>query len=208
MKAQIAWLRELVDLEGISVEQMISRMTMSGTNIEGVESVCDENRGVIIAQIKSVRAHPDAKKLLVCDIDTGTKVVQVVTGAPNVKEGARVLLALPGARLFGGVDIQATELRGVHSEGMLCSFEELGYSKSVIAKEYSDGIVILPEDAPLGEEFAQAYGLCEGVMEAEITFNRPDCLSMYGLARNSALLLKEKPISCRARIFQLFLRVK
>ena len=183
MKAQIAWLRELVDLEGISVEQMISRMTMSGTNIEGVESVCDENRGVIIAQIKSVRAHPDAKKLLVCDIDTGTKVVQVVTGAPNVKEGARVLLALPGARLFGGVDIQATELRGVHSEGMLCSFEELGYSKSVIAKEYSDGIVILPEDAPLGEEFAQAYGLCEGVMEAEITFNRPDCLSMYGLAR-------------------------
>ncbi len=183
MKAQIAWLRELVDLEGISVEQMISHMTMSGTNIEGVESVCDENRGVIIAQIKSVRAHPDAQKLLVCDIDTGTKVVPVVTGAPNVKEGTRVLLALPGARLHGGVDIQATELRGVHSEGMLCSFEELGYSKSVIAKEYSDGIVILPEDAPLGEEFAQAYGLSEGVMEAEITFNRPDCLSMYGLAR-------------------------
>lgn len=183
MKAQIAWLREMVDLEGITEKDIIERMTMTGTNIEGVESVCDENQGVIIAKILRIRSHPNADKLVVCDVDTGDKTVQVVTGAPNVQEGAKVLLALPGAKLTGGIEIQATEFRGVHSEGMLCSFEELGYSKGVIPREYTDGIVLLPEDAPLGQEFLEAYGLCEGVLEAEITFNRPDCLSMFGLAK-------------------------
>lgn len=183
MKAQVSWIRELVSLEGITPEQIISEMTMSGTKMEGITSICEKNSGIVIGKIESIRPHPDAQRLVVCAIDSGEKTVQVVTGAPNVVEGAKVLLALPGAKLAGGIEIAASELRGVYSEGMLCSYEELGFSKSVVPKEFADGIVLLPDDAPLGEDFFTAYNLCDGVLEAEVTFNRPDCLSIFGLAK-------------------------
>lgn len=185
MKVSLAWLKELVDLPALSREELASRLTLTGTKVEGIKSISDINSELLIGRIDKIEKHPEADRLVVCQVDVGDKKLQIVTGAPNVVEDALVIVATDGAKLGNGLEIVTSELRGVKSEGMLCSLDELGYSHNVLPKGASDGILLLDQGKP-GDSFFQVYGLKDGSMELEITYNRPDCLSMMGIAQEVA----------------------
>ncbi len=183
MKLPLSWLNEYVDTTGISTKEYAHGMTMSGSKVEGYETACGEISKVVIAEIIKIDKHPDADKLKVCSVNVGEEVLQIVTGAPNVSEGDKIPLALCGSHLKGGIKISKGKLRGVESFGMMCSEEEIGIN---INDEKSTGVLILPKDAPVGKEFVEEYGLKEDIVEFEITSNRPDCMSVIGLARETA----------------------
>lgn len=186
MKIPMSWLNDYMDASDISPFDYNRKMTMSGSKVEAVENTGAEIINVVTAKILKTEKHPDADKLLVCTLDKGDGEVQIVTGAPNVKAGQIVPAALDGATLPGGKHIKTGKLRGVPSYGMMCSAGELGFSES----EYegaNDGIMILPEDTPVGKDIRDVLGLNENVVEFEITSNRPDCFSVIGLARESAV---------------------
>src|SRR5690606_36985323 len=150
--------------------------------VDGVEAVGGERTDVVVAEVSQVAPHPDADKLRVCQVFDGSQTFQVVCGAPNVHEGMRVPLARIGAKLPGGLKIKAAKLRGVDSQGMLCSEAELGLA------EESDGLMPLPSDAPLGTNVTDYLKLQDAVIDVDLTPNRSDCLSMAGLAREVGVL--------------------
>ncbi|HZK01689.1 MAG TPA: phenylalanine--tRNA ligase subunit beta [Anaerovoracaceae bacterium] len=163
------------------------RMIMSGSNVESVKNFGTNIAGVVVGRIESVEKHPDADKLLVCIVDVGeAEPVQIVTGADNVFEGAYVPVILHGGKLPDGRVIKRGRLRGIESSGMLCSAKELGYDDKVVSTSHRDGIWILDGDYTLGMDIVEALGLKGDVIEFEITPNRPDCLSMVGMAREAA----------------------
>ena len=180
MKIPMSWLDDYTSL-GVGAKEYSDGMTMSGSKVESFESAGDEIDKVVVGKITEINKHPDADKLVVCQVDVGDKTVQIVTGAPNVFEGASVPVALHGARLPGGVTIKKGKLRGIVSEGMMCSTDELGMSE-----ERADGILILDGEPALGQDIRDVLGLNEVVVDFDITSNRPDCLSVIGLARESA----------------------
>ena len=180
MKIPMSWLDDYTSL-GVGAKEYSDGMTMSGSKVESFESAGDEIDKVVVGKITEINKHPDADKLVVCQVDVGDKTVQIVTGAPNVFEGASVPVALHGARLPGGVTIKKGKLRGVVSEGMMCSTDELGMSE-----ERADGILILDGEPAPGQDIRDVLGLNEVVVDFDITSNRPDCLSVIGLARESA----------------------
>ena len=180
MKIPMSWLDDYTSL-GVGAKEYSDGMTMSGSKVESFESAGDEIDKVVVGKITEINKHPDADKLVVCQVDVGDKTVQIVTGAPNVFEGASVPVALHGARLPGGVTIKKGKLRGVMSEGMMCSTDELGMSE-----ERADGILILDGEPAPGQDIRDVLGLNEVVVDFDITSNRPDCLSVIGLARESA----------------------
>ena len=201
MLVSINWLKDYIDVPEMREEMAKSfcdRMIMSGSNIETTEAVGSGISNVKLGKIEKIEKHPEADKLVVCQVNIGSETKQIVTGAPNVYEGAFVPVAVDGAhipgplhgqpKVPGGVDIHAGELRGVKSEGMLCSAEELGLSDKVVPMASKDGIWVLPGDWTdhLGEEFAAAVELEDVVIDFEITPNRSDCLSMLGMAREAA----------------------
>lgn len=181
MNLPLSWLKDYMDTEGISEKEYQSRLTMSGSIVEGIASPGAEFKNVVVGKITKIEKHPDADKLVVCQVDVGDEEIQIVTGAPNVFEGAVVPVAKHKSTLPGGVKITKGKLRGVPSYGMMCSTDELG-----ISKERATGILILPDDTPIGEDITKTLGLDESVAEFEITSNRPDCMSIIGLARESA----------------------
>lgn len=181
MNLPLSWLKDYMDTEGISEKEYQSRLTMSGSIVEGIASPGAEFKNVVVGKITKIEKHPDADKLVVCQVNVGDEEIQIVTGAPNVFEGAVVPVAKHKSTLPGGVKITKGKLRGVPSYGMMCSTDELG-----ISKERATGILILPDDTPIGEDITKTLGLDESVAEFEITSNRPDCMSIIGLARESA----------------------
>src|SRR5512143_2492208 len=189
MRISYNWLKEYVDTD-LSPQLLSDRLTMAGLEVEGLEYLGEGITGVIVGKIAARRPHPDADKLTVCDVDTGSEVLPVVCGAKNMGEGDKVPLALVGASLPGGVKIEKAKLRGVTSYGMLCSERELG-----LAKE-SEGLMILPSDSQVGEDIVKAVGLDDWAMEVNVTPNRPDCLSNIGIAREAAALTRRalKPL--------------
>lgn len=183
------WLEEYVELN-ISDEEYVKRMIALGFESDGIETLYDSISGVVVGRIRSIEKHPDADRLLVCQLDVGQAAhVQVVTGAQNVCEGALVPVALAGACLQGGLKIKKGKLRGVESLGMLCSGAELGLKDGDYPGAEVDGIMILCEEYPLGQDIRQALHLTDTVYEFEITANRPDCMSILGLARETAIAL-------------------
>ena len=181
MKVPMSWFSDYVDMNGITPKQFAADLTMSGSMVEGVESKGENIINVVTGKITKIERHPDADKLVVCQVFFGENdEAQIVTGATNVFEGAIIPVARDGATLPGG-KIKKGKLRGVESCGMMCSDEELG-----IATEPATGILILPEDTPIGADIRDVLGLNEHVVEFEITSNRPDCLSVIGLAREVA----------------------
>lgn len=187
MLVSMKWLNEYVDLSGIDVKTFEEKMIMSGSNTEGVQRIDSAFSHVVVGRIDSIRQHPNADKLVVCQTDIGAdQPVQIVTGAKNMKEGDYIPVALPGARLAGGLEIKAGELRGEISQGMFCSLQELGFDDKVIPKAFQDGLLILNQAYPLGQNIASALAFDDDVVEFEITPNRPDCLSMIGMAREAA----------------------
>lgn len=183
MKLPVNWLNEYVDTNDIKIKDYCDAMTMSGSKVEGYETACGEITNVVIGRIEKLERHPDADKLQICQINVGDEVLQIVTGAQNVFEGAYIPVAKVGARLVGGFKISKGKLRGVESNGMLCSEEEIGIN---INGEKSTGIMILDGEPELGADFVEYYGLKEDIVEFEITSNRPDCLGVLGLARETA----------------------
>lgn len=193
MKLPMSWLSDYMDMTGITPKEYSDRMTMSGSKVEGVENLGAELDKVVAGKVLTCEDHPDSDHLHVCTVDAGTgETLQIVCGAPNVKAGIIVPVALHGSTLPGGVKIKKGKLRGVVSNGMLCAHDELGISEGLLGYEPEYGILILPDDTPIGTDIKDIFGLNDNVVEFEITSNRPDCFSVIGLARESALTFDRK----------------
>ena len=177
-----SWLREWVnpDLES---HELAHRLTMAGLEVDAVTTLAEGLSGVVVAEIVAAQQHPDADKLKVCSVNTGSDTVQIVCGAPNAEVGLKVPLAQPGATLPGGVKIKKAKLRGVESQGMLCSAAELTLSDD------HDGLLALPSDAPVGKDMTDYLNLDDRLIEIGLTPNRADCLSVLGVARDLAVVV-------------------
>lgn len=191
MRVSLKWLREYVDIN-ISPEELAERLTLSGLAVEGIEKQGEGIEKVYTGKITSIDAHPNADKLVICQVSTGDESYQIVTGATNVKVGDVVPVALHGARLAGGLVIKKSKLRGVESRGMLCSGQELGLDTSIMSPESAQGIMILDPGLQLGLDIKEAIGLDDVIFELELTPNRGDCHSMIGVAREVAALLEQE----------------
>jgi phenylalanyl-tRNA synthetase beta chain len=186
MNIPISWLKEYVDIN-CSLQEFEHKMTMSGSNVETIVSLGKEIKNVVVGKILSIKKHANADKLLVTNIDAGKEApVQIVTGATNVFEGAYVPVALDGAVLADGKSIANSDFRGELSEGMLCSIEELGYTRQDYPEAPEDGIYIFESEHTPGADVVPILELADDVVEFEITSNRPDCFSVLGIAREAS----------------------
>ncbi len=182
MKISEQWLREWIN-PPVDVKQLADQLTMAGLEVEGVESLRTDFSGVVVVEVQSVAPHPDAKKLKLCKVSTGRdKPLDIVCGAANVRVGMRTALAMIGAKLPGGQEIKLTDIRGVTSNGMLCSAAELGLA------DEADGILDLPTDTALGLPLERLVTTCDNILEISLTPNRGDCLSVRGIAREMSVL--------------------
>lgn len=186
MKLSKKWLNDYVNWNGDN-RDFFEALTMSGSKVESWETEGEEISNVVIGKILKIEKHPDADKLVVCQVEVGKDVpIQIVTGADNVFEGAIVPVALDGSTLPGGVKIKKGKLRGVESCGMLCSLKELGLTVNDFPYAIENGIFIIEEDCEIGQDACEALSINDTVFDFEITSNRPDCLSVLGLAREVA----------------------
>ena len=185
MKIPISWIRDYADVE-VSDKHYADKMTMLGQKVERFYRESDSLNNVVAGRIVSAVKHPGADNLLVCSADVGSACLTVVTGAKNIKPGDVVPVALDGALLSGGKTISKGEIRGVISEGMFCSFAELGFSQQDFPCDAADGIMILSENTPVGEDISKTLRLDDMIFEFEITPNRPDCMSVVGIARETS----------------------
>ncbi len=181
MKFSEQWLRSWVN-PSISTQEMCDQLTMAGLEVDGVEPAAGKFTNVVIARVESLEKHPDADKLNVCQVNDGSETLQIVCGAANVREGLIIPLAKIGAVLPGNFEIKPAKLRGVESSGMLCSEKELGLADS------ADGLMELPEDAPVGRDLRNYLQLDDNIIELDLTPNRGDCLSITGIARELGVL--------------------
>ena len=177
MLISLNWLKQYIDLDGIEINEMENSLTMIGQEVEKIEIAGSNLENVVTAKIIEKEMHPDSDHLTVCKVDNGKEILQIVCGASNHKAGDKVVLAQIGAKLSEDFVIKKGKIRGKESCGMLCSEVELGIGSD------KDGIIILPEDAPIGIPFKDYLGINDTVFELEITPNRPDCLSHIGIAR-------------------------
>lgn len=179
MKVSWKWLEEWIDLSGLDVDDVVHRLTMAGLEVDGVDQLGEGHDDIVVARIDTIREHPDADKLVLCDVDDGSgEARQVACGAKNMGEGDLVPLALPGSQPPAvDFEIVAREVRGEMSAGMLCSAEELGL------EDETDGLMLLPKTLEVGQPVFEAIGLKDTVIELDLTPNRPDCLSHRGVAR-------------------------
>ncbi|NLL04561.1 MAG: phenylalanine--tRNA ligase subunit beta [Clostridiaceae bacterium] len=191
MKAPLKWLKDYVDID-VSPKELSDAMTLSGSKVEGIEVQGEDISKVVVGKIISIEKHPDADKLQVTKVDIGSEVIQVVTGAQNIKLDDYIPVALVGATLPGDKKISKGKLRGVESNGMMCSIEELDLSKEDYPDAPEDGIYILEPGTELGKDIKEVMGINETTIDFEITSNRPDCLSIIGLAREAAVTLKKE----------------
>ena len=196
MNTSLSWIKAYVPDLDVTAQEYTDAMTLSGTKVEGYEKLDADLDKIVIGQIEKIEKHPDADKLIICQVNVGTETVQIVTGAPNVKEGDKVPVVLdggrvagghePGQRVAGGIKIKKGKLRGVESCGMMCSIEELGSDRNMYPEAPEYGIYIFGDDAVVGESAIKALGLDDVVFEYEITSNRVDCFSVVGIAREEA----------------------
>ena len=197
MNTALSWIKAYVPDLDVTDQQYTDAMTLTGTKVEGFERLDKNLEKIVVGQILSIEHHPDADKLIVCQVDVGMETVQIVTGAPNVKVGDKVPVVLDGGKVAGGHDggplpengikIKKGKLRGVVSSGMMCSIEELGSSRDMYPDAPEEGIYIMKEDAPVGADAIELLGLKDTVFEYEITSNRVDCYSILGIAREAAV---------------------
>jgi phenylalanyl-tRNA synthetase beta chain len=186
MRVPFNWLNEHVKIDDLDLKHIEERLIMSGSNTEGVKDFSEGISKVVIGYVVSQEKHPDADTLFVLMVDVGEEEhLQIITGADNVSVGDYVPVAVVGAWLHGGLKIKRGKLRGMISNGMLCSLDELGFERSVIPKQFDNGIYILQGEYKPGEDFYSVVPLGDSVIEFEITPNRPDCLSIEGMAREA-----------------------
>lgn len=201
MNTSLSWIKAYVPDLNVTAQEYTDAMTLSGTKVEGYEVLDADLEKIIIGQIDKIERHPDADKLIICQVNVGTESVQIVTGANNVHEGDKVPVVLDGGRVAGGHDgsktpggikIKKGKLRGVESFGMMCSIEELGSTKEMYPESPDEGIYIFPEDAQIGASAVEVLGLNDVVFEYEVTSNRVDCFSVIGIAREAAATFRKE----------------
>ncbi len=197
MNTALSWIKAYVPDLDVTPKQYTDAMTLSGTKVEGYTCLDKNLEKIVVGQITKIEPHPDATKLVVCQVDLGDdNTIQIVTGAPNVEVGQKVPVVLDGGKVAGGHDggpmpedgiaIKKGKLRGIESNGMMCSIEELGSSRDMYPDAPENGIYIMPADTPLGADAVEVLGLHDAVFEYEITSNRVDCYSVVGIAREAA----------------------
>ena len=185
MKVPYNWLNDYVDIN-VDAKELGDILTLTGSQLEEVIIQGDNIKNVVVCQIDKIEKHPDADRLSVCQVNIGTENIQIVTAATNMKEGDKVPVALHKSILADGTEIKKGKMRGVVSNGMFCSEEELG----IAGDEPVHGLMILPEDAPIGMDIKEYLKLNKAVLDFDITSNRPDCLCMVGMARETAAALR------------------
>ncbi len=195
MNTTLSWIKAYVPDLDCTPQEYTDAMTLSGTKVEGYEAADRDLEKIVIGQIEKIERHPDADKLIICQVNIGSETIQIVTGAPNVKEGDKIPVVLDGGRVAGnhdgkmtegGIKIKKGKLRGVESNGMMCSIEELGSTKELYPEAPEYGIYIFPEEAEVGADAIEALGLHDVTFEYEITSNRVDCFGVIGIAREAA----------------------
>ena len=198
MNTPISWVKAYVPDLDVDVQEFVDKMTLSGSHVEGYEKKDKNLENIVVGKIESMDKHPDADKLVVCQVDVGTEKLQIVTGAKNVKVGDMIPLVLDGGKVAAahgddteypeGIKIKKGKLRGVESNGMMCGIEELGSSRDFYPEAPEDGVYVFPEDSNVkpGDDAVKALGLDDTIVEYEITSNRVDCFSMIGMAREVA----------------------
>ena len=201
MNTALSWIKAYVPDLTCTDQEYSDAMTLSGTKVETFERLDRNLEKIVIGQILKIEKHPDADKLIVCQVDIGNQTIQIVTGAPNVKEGDKVPVVLDGGRVAGGhdggpmpeegIEIKAGKLRGVESNGMMCSIEELGSDRNMYPEAPENGIYIFQEDVQPGADAVEALGMRDSVFEYEITSNRVDCYSVLGIAREAAATFRK-----------------
>ena len=200
MNTALSWIKAYVPELECTDQEYTDAMTLSGTKVEGYERLDKNLKDIYVGEILSIEKHPDADKLIVCQVNLGDKQLQIVTGAPNVKVGDRVPVVIDGGKVAGGhdggplpedgIEIHNGKLRGVESFGMMCSIEELGSDRNFYPEAPENGIYIFPKDTPVGADAIEILGLHDTVFEYEITSNRVDCYSVIGIAREAAATFK------------------
>ena len=201
MNTPLSWIKAYVPDLDVTPQEYTDAMTLTGTKVEGFECLDKNLEKIVVGHILSIERHPDADKLIVCQVDAGSETVQIVTGASNVKVGDKVPVVLDGGKVAGGHDggplpekgikIKKGKLRGIESCGMMCSIEELGCTSDMYPDAPESGIYILPEDAKPGADAIELLGLRDSVFEYEITSNRVDCYSVVGIAREAAATFRK-----------------
>ena len=200
MNTSLSWLKTYVPELNVGAQEYTDAMTLTGTKVEGYSRLDANLDKIVVGQITKIERHPDADKLIICQVNVGTEEIQIVTGAPNVKEGDKVPVVLDGGSVAGdhdghlsdkGVKIKKGKLRGIESYGMMCSIEELGSSRDFYPEAPEYGIYIFPEDAEVGADAVELLGLHDVVFEYEITSNRVDCYSVLGIAREAAATFRK-----------------
>ena len=195
MNTPLSWIKAYVPDLDCSDQEYTDAMTLTGTKVEGFNRLDKDLEKIVVGQIEKIEKHPDADKLVICQVNIGTETIQIVTGAPNVEVGQKVPVVLDGGRVAGGHDGSRTEggiqikkgkLRGVESYGMMCSIEELGSDRNMYPEAPENGIYIFPENTEVGADAVEVLGLHDTVFEYEITSNRVDCYSVIGIAREAA----------------------
>ena len=196
MNTSLSWIKAYVPDLDVTAREYTDAMTLSGTKVEGYEELDADLSKIVVGQIDKIEKHPDADKLIICQVNIGSESVQIVTGANNVHEGDKVPVVLdggrvagghePGSRVAGGSKIKKGKLRGIESCGMMCSIEELGSDRDMYPEAPEEGIYIFKDDVEVGSSAIEALGLNDVVFEYEVTSNRVDCFSVIGIAREAA----------------------
>ncbi|MDO4680123.1 MAG: phenylalanine--tRNA ligase subunit beta [Aerococcus sp.] len=183
MLVSYEWLKELVDLKNITADELAEKMSRTGIEVDGVNTLNDGLKKVVVGYTLDVTNHPDADHLHVCQVDVGEdEPLQIVCGAPNIQAHQKVIVALHNSWVAGHTKIKKGRMRGVMSQGMICSLEEIGINPNLVPKEYADGIMVLPEDAPIGESIVDYLQLDDPILDLDVTPNRADAFSMVGNA--------------------------
>lgn len=189
MFVSLNWLKNYIDIDNISPEQLAEKITKSGIEVEGIEYIAEKSSGVVVGHVRTCTKHPNADKLNLCQVDIGEEELQIICGAPNIAQGQKVAVAVPGAVLPGDFKIKKAKLRGVESNGMICSLQELGIEEKFVPKEFTDGIFVFPENTEIGADALSVLNLDDAILELGLTPNRSDCLSMLGVAYEVAAIL-------------------
>ena len=209
MKTSVEWLKEFADID-VSPKELGDILTMTGSKVETIESKGNDIKNVVVGKILEIKKHPDADKLVVTKVDVGEEILQIVTGANNIKENDIVPIAKDGSELPGGVKIKTGKLRGIDSCGMMCSVGELGLELEDYPGQIEHGIMILPAslEKDLGKDIVEVLQLKEDIIDFEITPNRPDCLSVEGLGRETAISLGKEFKNPRSNLSKMQIETK
>ncbi|MGE6367650.1 phenylalanine--tRNA ligase subunit beta [Planococcus kocurii] len=192
MLVSINWLKDYVNTQQLPPAELGEKITRSGIEVDAVIDRSHGMTNVVVGYVESCVKHPEADKLSICQVDVGGEMAQIICGAPNIAAGQKVIVARPGAKLPGDINIKKAKLRGEESHGMICSLQELGIEGKLVPKAYAEGIYVLSEDAKTGSDVIANFGLDDTVLELGLTPNRADAMSMLGVAYEVGAILSEE----------------